>query len=147
VPIRERSQLVAVNVASGIAVMVGAGLVVFGAFQPWLLERASATCVTAGRTGLELEGRITLGFGITALVLGMLIVAGVRPRLLAIVAVVLFVIVGLLVLWVWYGRHIREGFFGCPAAGAGSAIYVTWMGAALGVVGCVPGIIRPRSRS
>jgi hypothetical protein len=131
------------GVLSGFATLLAGGLLAFGAFRPWLLERSSATCVTAGATGLAFwGGQITLGFGVTALVLGGLMLGRVRPRLLSILGLILFVLAALHVSWVVAGRGIAAGWFGCPEAGIGSAIYISWVGAGLGIVGCSIGTYR-----
>jgi hypothetical protein len=84
-----------------------ASLLAFGAFQPWDLQRASATCVAAGHTGMEGEGPITLGFGIATVILGVLMLARIRLRLMAILALVLFVVVALIVLAAWWEANSK----------------------------------------
>jgi hypothetical protein len=56
-------RLTVVQVIAGAATVIAGSLLVFGAFQSWDLQRASATCVANGHTGMEGGGQITLGFG------------------------------------------------------------------------------------
>jgi len=139
-------RLTAVQVIAGAATIIGGGLLVFGAFQPWDLQRASATCVATGHTGMQGAGRITLGFGIAALILGSLMLARVCPRLMATLALVLFVVVGLVVLAAWWSSQL-EGLFACPAPGVGTAVYISLVGTGLGLIGSLTGILRRRESS
>ncbi|HEV3135895.1 MAG TPA: hypothetical protein VG348_14475, partial [Acidimicrobiia bacterium] len=102
----DRHPLTTVQVIAGTAITIAGGLLVFGAFEPWDLRRASATCVANGHTGLEGAGQITLGLGITALLLGALMLAGVRPRTMSIAATVLFSVSAFFVLGYWLTRGV-----------------------------------------
>jgi hypothetical protein len=143
----DRPRLSVVQVVAGTATVIAGGLLVFGAFQPWDLQRARATCVAIGHTGMESEGQITVGFGITALILGGSMLARVRPRLMATLALVLFGVVALIVLAAWGKSHVIGGFFGCPATGVGSGIYISLVAAGLGVIGALLGLLRRRESS
>ena len=120
------------------SILIGSGVTIFGALQSWYTSRSSRTCVTAGRSGLESgEGKITLGLGIAILILGVFWLMDVRPRLMRILSLAAFVVVGLVAVLALLTRNILDGFFGCSAPGVGSGIYLSLIGAAVGCVGCL----------
>jgi hypothetical protein len=87
------------------------------------------------------EGPFIVGFGAAALSLGVLILTLGRPKLIGSVALVLFLSAAGIVTYSWVVGHIGQGLFGCPIAGTGSGIYLSWIGAAIGFVGgLLPGL-------